>query len=151
MSEESIPVERTVFIEAEPEIVFGFLVDPTLMAEWFGISHVLEAKRGGNFRVEVSRGNVAIGVFTEVTPYRRVAFAFTWGWEAADTGLRELKPGTCHVEIELHPHRGGTLLRLVHSGLPKDLEKIHRERWALYLERLALRLKRSTVCEGGSE
>jgi hypothetical protein len=32
-----------------------------------------------------------------------------------------------------------------------DLEKIHGERWALYLERLALRLKKSKVCEKGSE
>jgi uncharacterized protein YndB with AHSA1/START domain len=149
MSEESIPVQRTVFIEAGPEIVFGFLVDPALMAEWFGISPVLEAKPGGRFRVEVSRGNVAIGVFTEVTPYRRVAF--TWGWESADSALSALKPGTSHVEIELQPREGGTLLRLVHSGLPMDLERIHGERWALYLKRLALRLNESRVCEKGSE
>jgi uncharacterized protein YndB with AHSA1/START domain len=149
MSEEPIPVQRTVFIEAEPELVFGFLVDPVLMAEWFGISHVLEVKVGGRFRVEVSRGNVAIGIFTEVTPHRRVAF--TWGWESADTGLRALKPGTSRVEIELQPHKGGTLLRLVHSGLPKDLEEIHGQRWALYLARLALRLTKSTVSDHQSE
>jgi len=76
MSAEAAPVERSIFIEAEPETVFGFLVDPALMAEWFGISHVLDVKVGGTFRVEVSRGNVAVGVFTEVVPYRRVAF--TW-------------------------------------------------------------------------
>src|SRR6516162_8794871 len=81
MSKEAAAVERTTFIEAEPETMFGFLVNPSLMAEWFGISHVLEARPGGTFRVEVSQGNVAIGVFTEVTPYRRVAF--TWGWESA--------------------------------------------------------------------
>ena len=149
MSEEPVTVERSVFIEAEPETVFGFLVDPALMAEWFGISHFLEAKPGGAFRVEVSRGNVAIGVFTEVSPYRRVAF--TWGWESADTALAELKPGTSRVEIDLHPQEGGTLLRLVHTGLPKNLEDIHAERWALYLGRLAVRLKESTACEQGSE
>ena len=149
MSEEPIPVQRTVFIEAEPELVFGFLVDPVLMAEWFGISHVLEVKVGGRFRVEVSRGNVAIGIFTEVTPHRRVAF--TWGWESADSGLSVLKPGTSHVEIELQPREGGTLLRLVHSGLPKNLEKIDGERWALYLDKLALRVKKSTVFEHRSE
>jgi hypothetical protein len=70
MSKEAAAVERTIFIEAEPETVFGFFVDPSLMAEWFGISHLLEARPGGTFRVEVSQGNVAIGVFTEVTPYR---------------------------------------------------------------------------------
>jgi uncharacterized protein YndB with AHSA1/START domain len=112
------------------------------MAEWFGISHVVEAKAGGTFRVEVSRGNVAIGVFTEVTPYRRVAF--TWGWESTDSALAALKPGTSRVEIDLESREGGTLLRLVHTGLPKDLEKTHGERWAYYLDRLAARLATTT-------
>jgi uncharacterized protein YndB with AHSA1/START domain len=149
MSTEGAPVERSIFIDADPEAVFGFLVDPALMAEWFGISHVLQVKVGGTFRVEVSRGNIAIGVFTEVTPDRRVAF--TWGWESADASLAELKPGMSRVEIELHPRDGGTLLRLTHTGLPNKLENIHAERWALYLGRLAVRLKESTPCEKGNE
>ena len=149
MSKEAAPVERKLFIEAEPEIVFGFFVDPSLMAEWFGISHLLEARPGGKFRVEVSQGNVAIGVFTEVTPYRRVSF--TWGWESVNTTLAALKPGASRVEIDFFPQDGGTLLRLLHTGLPKNLENIHAERWALYLGRLALRLKESTPCEKGSE
>ena len=79
MSEVPVTIEHSVIIEADPETVFGFLIDPRIMAEWFGISHVLEAKAGGTFRVEVSAGNIAFGVFTDVTPHRRVAF--TWGWE----------------------------------------------------------------------
>jgi|SRR6516225_1802749 len=149
MSKEAAAVERTTFIEAEPETMFGFFVDPSLMAEWFGISHVLEARPGGTFRVEVSQGNVAIGVFTEVTPSRRVAF--TWGWESADAALAELKTGATRVEIDLHPQDGGTLLRLTHTGFPKKLENLHAERWALYLGRLAARLKESTPCEKRSE
>jgi uncharacterized protein YndB with AHSA1/START domain len=137
MSAEAGPVEQSIFIEAEPETVFGFLVDPVLMAEWFGISHVLEVKVGGTFRVEVSRGNIAVGVFLEVLPPHRVAF--TWGWESEDAALAGLKPGTSRVSIELQPKDGGTLLRLVHTGLPKSLENIHAERWALYLKRLAAR------------
>ena len=149
MSEQAAPVERTIFIEAEPETVFGFFVDPSLMAEWFGISHLLEARPGGKFRDEVRQGNVAIGVFTEVTPDRRIAF--TWGWESADTALAALKPGASLVEIDLLPQDGGTLVRLVHTGLPKKLENIHAERWALYLGRLAVRLKESFPCDKGSE
>ena len=122
--------------------MFGFLVDPSLMAEWFGISHVLEARPGGTFRVEVSQGNVAIGVFTEVTPDRRIAF--TWGWESADTALAALKPGASLVEIDLHPQGVGTLLRLTHVGLPKKLENLDAERWAVYLGRLEVRLREST-------
>lgn len=108
------------------------------MAEWFGITHILEARPGGTFRVEVSRGNVATGIFTEVTPNRRVAF--TWGWESADTALSALRPGSSSVQIELEPHPQGTLLRLVHQGLPEDLAEIHDERWEFYLDRLAARM-----------
>jgi uncharacterized protein YndB with AHSA1/START domain len=49
MSAEATPVERSIFIEAEPETVFGFLVDPALMAEWFGISHVLMSRSAERF------------------------------------------------------------------------------------------------------
>ena len=119
------------------------------MADWFGISHVLEVRPGGTFRVEVSQGNVAIGVFTEVTPYRRVAF--TWGWESAAAAMEELKPGASRVDIDLHPQDGGTLLRLTHTGFPKKLKNVHAERWAQYLGRLAARLKESTPCEKRSE
>jgi uncharacterized protein YndB with AHSA1/START domain len=138
VSQKPVTVERSVIIEADPETVFGFLIDPKLMAEWFGISHLVEAKPGGTFRVEVSAGNVAVGVFTEVTPNRRLAF--TWGWESSSPTLSTLKPGGSHVEIDLETHPRGTLLRLVHRGLAEGLATIHGERWAHYLDRLTKRL-----------
>jgi uncharacterized protein YndB with AHSA1/START domain len=128
-------VEREIFIAAAPATVFPFLIDPTLMAQWIGLSHSLEPRPGGLFRVEVSRGNVARGVYTEVTLHRRVAF--TWGWESLDPGLAGLPPGASLVEIELEPKDGGTLLRLRHSRLPEALVPIHRDRWSVYLRRLA--------------
>jgi uncharacterized protein YndB with AHSA1/START domain len=135
MSKERVTIERAVFVAATPETVFGFFTDPALMGQWIGLSHTLEAKPGGTFRVEVSRGNVAVGVFTELEPHRRVAF--TWGWESADAVLASLEPGRSLVEIELQPQPGGTLVRLRHSGLPEDLEEIHGERWSYYLDQLA--------------
>ena len=135
MSPEPVTIELTIIIEADPETVFSFLIDPKLMAEWFGISHVLEAKPGGTFRVEVSEDNIAVGVFIEVSPPRRVAF--TWGWKSANALLSTLKPDSSTVEIDLEPHPRGTLLRLVHRGLPEGLAQIHRERWEHYLDQLA--------------
>jgi uncharacterized protein YndB with AHSA1/START domain len=127
-------VEREIFISASPEAVFGFLVDPALMARWIGASHRLEPRPGGIFQVEVSPGNIARGVFTEVTPPHRVAF--TWGWDSQDPELAILPPGQSLVEIELISKEGGTLLRLRHSRLPEDLSNIHRERWAVHIARL---------------
>jgi uncharacterized protein YndB with AHSA1/START domain len=120
MSREADAVERTIFIEAEPETVLGFFVDPSLMAEGFGISHILEARPGGTFRVEVSQGNVAIWVFTNVRPYRRVTF--TWGWESADAALAAPKPGASRVEIDLHRRMAERASELTHTGFPKKLK-----------------------------
>jgi uncharacterized protein YndB with AHSA1/START domain len=114
--------------------VFRFLVDPGLMVHWIGVLHSLEPRPGGLFQVEVSRGNIARGTYTEVTPPRRVAF--TWGWDSDDPSLAQTPPGASLVEIELEPKDGGTLLRLRHSRLPDATSSIHRERWSLYLGRL---------------
>jgi uncharacterized protein YndB with AHSA1/START domain len=114
--------------------VFRFLIDPALLRRWLGRAVTLQPWPGGTFRVELSRGNVARGVFTEVTPARRVAF--TWGWEAGDPALAALAPGASLVEIDLQPERDGTRLRLRHSGLPEDLSARHEDRWSYYLGRL---------------
>jgi uncharacterized protein YndB with AHSA1/START domain len=127
-------IEREIFIAACPEAVFGFLVDPALMARWIGVFHRLEPQPGGIFQVEVSPGNIARGVFTEVTRPHRVAF--TWGWDSQDPELAILPPGESLVEIELIGKGGGTLLRLRHSRLPEAVSNIHRERWAVHIARL---------------
>ena len=134
MSGERGVVEREIFILAAPETVFSFLIDPALMAHWIGASHKLEPRPDGIFEVEVSPGNIARGVFTEVTPPHRVAF--TWGWESRDLELATVPPGQSLVEIELIRKEGGTLLHLRHSRLPASLSDIHRERWAVHLGRL---------------
>jgi uncharacterized protein YndB with AHSA1/START domain len=135
MSERRVTIERTVFVDASPETIFGYLVDPALMAQWIGAFHTLDARPGGVFRVQFESGNTALGAFTEVTPYRRVAF--TWGWESAESSLASLKPGGSLVEIELEEHKGGTLLRLRHSELPEDQAPCFGEHWSDYLGILA--------------
>ena len=127
-------IEREIFVAAAPDIVFGFLIDATLMAKWIGLFHTLDPRPGGVFQVEVSRGNVARGVYTEVTPFRRVAF--TWGWETQDEALALLPPGASLVEFELEPKDAGTLVHLRHSRLPKASSAIHGERWSFYLGQL---------------
>lgn len=134
MSDERVVVRREIFIAASPETIFPFLVDPVLMARWFGLKHSLEPRPGGVFAVHVALEHFARGVFTEVVPNCRVAF--TWGWESQDPSLAALKPGESLVEIELEPHEGGTLVRLRHSKLPKDISEMHDERWAYFLAQL---------------
>lgn len=140
MSDEPVVIEREIFVAASPETLFRFLIDPPLMARWLGSSHVLEARPGGKLRIEFSRGDVACGEYTEVVPHRRVAF--TWGWEPDHKGqnpkLTVLPPGASLVEIDLEPKEGGTLLRLRHSHVPKDIAQRHGERWSHYFAQLEI-------------
>jgi uncharacterized protein YndB with AHSA1/START domain len=103
------------------------------------VSHQLDARPGGTFRVEVSEGNIASGVYTEIIPFRRVVFS--WGWDSPDPTLAALRPGASLVEIDLEPKKGGTFLRLRHSRLPKGASKIHGDRWSIYLDRLTAKLQ----------
>jgi uncharacterized protein YndB with AHSA1/START domain len=139
MSREQGAIEREIFIAAPPETVFNFLTDAQLMAQWLGSLQHLDPQPGGIFQVEVSPGNIARGEYTEVVPFRRVAF--TWGWNSLRPDLAALRPGKSLVEIELEPKNGGTRLRLRHSHLPAGLRPIHDERWSAYLDRLAIFFK----------
>jgi uncharacterized protein YndB with AHSA1/START domain len=127
-------IEREIFIALPPEEVFRYLVEPTLMARWIGLSHELEPWPGGRFRVELSAGNIASGHYVElVRPWR---VAFSWGWESPDAELSVLPPGASLVEVDLQAKDRGTLLRLRHSRLPSDLAGRHGERWSHYLRQL---------------
>jgi len=44
MNDRRAVVERVIFIAAPPEVVFGFLSDPALMAQWIGLFYSLEPR-----------------------------------------------------------------------------------------------------------
>jgi uncharacterized protein YndB with AHSA1/START domain len=62
---------------------------------------------------------------------------FTFGWEQDG---HPIPPGSTTIEITLHPEGDKTRVRLVHSGLPDDAVDDHGHGWALYLERLSVRV-----------
>jgi uncharacterized protein YndB with AHSA1/START domain len=138
MTAEPGPIQRQVFIPARPETVFRFLTEPGLLARWIGRAHFAAATEGGAFGLQFTfgRGHTATGVFTEISPPTRLAFSF--GWEGYDS----FPPGSSHVEIQLRPHEGGTVLNLRHTGFPHATGPTftpdnHADRWAHYLSRLA--------------
>ncbi len=125
-------LEHEIHIDAPPETVFRFLVEPGKMNTWMGIEAEVEARPGGLFRVNVTGADVVRGEVIEVAPPKRLVFS--WGWEGGEI----VPPGASRVEITLTPEKGGTLLRLVHSGLPEAVVERHAEGWAHYAERLRL-------------
>jgi uncharacterized protein YndB with AHSA1/START domain len=122
---------REVHIDAAPDTVFAFFVDPDRIVRWMGKTATLEPRPGGLFRIDYGQGDVARGEFVEVDRPRRVVF--TWGWEKSGDPVQ---PGQSTVEVDLEPAGEGTLVRLRHSGLGRDSRKSHDEGWIYFLARL---------------
>jgi uncharacterized protein YndB with AHSA1/START domain len=124
--------ERTLAIDASPETVWEFLVDPEKLMRWKGINADLETQPGGIFRCEVIPGHIARGEYVEIDKPNKLVF--TWGWD----GSEDVPPGSSTIEIELASEGDGTSLRFVHKDLP-NAEAIasHAHGWDHYLPRLA--------------
>ena len=124
--------ERTISIDASPETVWEFFVDPAKVMQWMGIDAELDPRPGGGYYVNVISGNAARGEFVEVDKPHRVVF--TWGWD----GNESLPPGASTVEAELTPEGNGTSLRFVHRDLSAEQAASHRVGWDHYIERLQI-------------
>jgi uncharacterized protein YndB with AHSA1/START domain len=125
--------ERTIAIDASPETVWEFFVDPNKLMRWMGIDAELEPRPGGAYRCNVIPGHTALGEFVEVDKPRRVVF--TWGWDGNDG----VPPGSSTIEAELTPEGDGTSVRFVHRDLPSaEAVASHAQGWDHYLPRLEL-------------
>jgi uncharacterized protein YndB with AHSA1/START domain len=131
---EGFLAECEVRIDASPDVVFDFLIDEDKMLLWKGVRAELDPRPGGIFKVEVTPGWVALGEYTEIDRPRLVAF--TWGWEGEGSPVAV---GSSLVRITLEPDGGGTLLSLVHAGLPsEEMLDAHNDGWRHFLARLQI-------------
>ncbi|MDP9284397.1 MAG: SRPBCC domain-containing protein [Actinomycetota bacterium] len=122
---------KEIWIDAPPELVFPYLVQPDLATAWMGDESWNNPLPGGVFRLNI-RGNVASGEFVALDPPRRVVY--TWGWE----GEGQIHPpGSTTVEFELEPESGGTRVRLRHTGLTERGVELHGQGWDQFLPELA--------------
>jgi len=124
--------ERTLTIDASPETVWEFLVDPEKLMRWKGINADIDAQPGGVFRCEVIPGHVARGEY--VTLDRPNRLVFTWGWDGNDS----VPPGSTTIEIDLAGEGDGTSLRFVHQLATAEAAASHAHGWDHYLPRLEL-------------
>jgi uncharacterized protein YndB with AHSA1/START domain len=124
-------VEHEIRIAAPPEIVFAFFTDPELHARWLGREATLDPRPGGVYRCVVHDHATVLGEYITVDPPRRIEF--TWGFD----GAAAVPPGSSTVAIRLTPVPDGTLLRLVHTGLPHPALQGHDTGWNGYLAQLA--------------
>jgi uncharacterized protein YndB with AHSA1/START domain len=132
---EATIVERTISIDAPPETVWEFFVDPAKLNRWMGFGADLDPTPGGVFRCDVIPGHTARGEFVELDPPHRLVF--TWGWESGGGDDSAVKPGSSTIEVELTPEGDGTSLHFVHRDLPGvEAATSHSHGWDHYLPRL---------------
>lgn len=119
-------------IEAPPEVVWRFWVDPEQVVRWMGKIATLEPRPGGAFRIDYGQGDVITGEYLELDEPRRLALR--WAWETDDP----LEAAPSRIEIELEAIDGGeaTLLRLRHLELTRPRQVSHDEGWRYFLPRL---------------
>ena len=127
------PIVEEVLIDASPEQVFPYLVEADLITKWMGNKVGASAKVGGPYHMYFKPGHTAVGEYQVVDSPSRVVFTF--GWDAPENPTA---PGSTTVEITLTAQDGGTLVRLVHTGLAEVTRADHTHGWNLYMGRLAV-------------
>ena len=120
-------IERELFIEADPEVVFAVISQPDHVKEWFPDDAEYPVEPGGTghltFRNDTG-DTVAVEALTIVAVEYPTKFAFTWAegllvtftlervsggtlLRFAETGFRELGWDDAKVADRYHDHLGG--------------------------------------------
>jgi uncharacterized protein YndB with AHSA1/START domain len=131
------PIVSEIHIEATPQTVFEFFVDPNKLTRWLAIEANLEPHAGGRCEQVHDTGEAwgkvrMLGTFVAVEPPKRVVF--TWGFAEPEIGV---PPGSSTVEVTLTPAGSGTHVRLEHHDLPAAEIEAHTAGWAGMLVRLS--------------
>jgi uncharacterized protein YndB with AHSA1/START domain len=137
-------IEREIYIEASPEVVFEVVSSPDHVEEWWPDEAHFEPVPGSAgeivFGERDAGGEVVAFTVVDVQPPKRFAFRWTQPpGEQAGAGNSLL------VTFDLTPSGGGTLLRMAESGFREMgwevavLEQQYREHvtgWDHFLPRL---------------
>jgi len=138
-------IERELYIDASPEVVFEVLSTPEHIREWWSAETDFEPVPGAASRLtwtdsETGRRQSTPFTVVEVDPPRRFSFRWTYDDEVAAPGNSLL------VTFELVRSGEGTTVRFNESGYRERgweaavLEahyNDHRQGWDFYLPRLA--------------
>jgi uncharacterized protein YndB with AHSA1/START domain len=81
-------LEKEIWIDAPPEAIYPYLVQPELATAWMGDQSWNDPRPGGVFRLDI-RGHVTSGEFVELDPPRRVVY--TWGGKVRIRSIRQAR------------------------------------------------------------
>lgn len=121
-------INGEIFIAAPPERIFQALTDPAQLMRWFtspecpAKSWKMDARVGGRYGYATAKGTVVVnnvnefechGEILELDPPRLLVYSWSANWHD-DVSRRTI------VRWELTPASGGTLVKMVHSGLSAE-------------------------------
>ena len=138
-------IEREIYVEASPEVVFDVVSRPEHLKEWWPDDARYEPAPGSVGEIVFgdpdAGGGVATFTVVEVLPPR--TFSFRWIHPAGEVAV---EGNSLLVTFELTPSGGGTLLRMTETGFREMgweapvLEHEYQEHvtgWDFFLPRLA--------------
>jgi len=138
-------IERELYVEASPEIVFEVISRPEHLREWWPEDATLDPVPGGTGELVFRGGDPEVATAVpmtvlEVVPPRR--FAFRWAY---DPGATASGSNSFLVTFELVPSGTGTTVRLTETGFREqgwDIAVLqaayqdHVQGWDYFLPRL---------------
>jgi uncharacterized protein YndB with AHSA1/START domain len=111
--------------------VFDYFTKPDAILRWMGDHAVLDPRPGGQFTLDINGVPVRGRYLAVDRPWRLL---LSWGHAGSDG----LPPGGSTVEVTFTPNDGGTIVTVVHSGLPANEAEQHRLGWSHFLARLVV-------------
>ncbi|WP_432824245.1 SRPBCC family protein [Dactylosporangium sp. CA-092794] len=138
-------IEREVFIEASPEVVFEVVSSPEHLKQWWPDDAHYDMTPGAPGEIVFGDRDAggAVVSFTVVDARPPTMFAFRWTHPAGEPAA---EGNSLLVTFDLAPSRGGTLLKMTETGFREMgwevalLEQQYRDHvtgWDFYLPRIA--------------
>ncbi len=108
-------VEREMYVEARPEVVWGAVTQGENLARWYAFGGAeIDLKPGGRLVLRRDEHRTYLGFVEKVEPGRRFAYRYAVESEV------EAAPGNANlVEFTLTPEGEGTRLGVVESGFDR--------------------------------
>jgi uncharacterized protein YndB with AHSA1/START domain len=138
-------IEREIYVEASPEVVFDVVSSPDHLKQWWPDDARYDATPGASGEIvfgDPGAGGVVVGfTVVDARPPRMFSFRWTHPVEAVAAEGNSLL-----VTFDLTPSGSGTLLKMTETGFREMgwevavLEQQYREHgtgWDFYLPRLA--------------
>lgn len=106
-------LQKSIYLKAPPENVWAYLTDPEKLALWFHKPETALAEGAYSMYGTESGDKLMWGEVLVAEPFSKLEYTFT---------IKPMGEAVSTVKWRLEEVPGGTLLSLIHEGLPKGAE-----------------------------